>query len=122
MPNLYANNVAQGAVTYCADATGVPQSSTAVGDARTMMGRFWLEDRIGMGQLDSDIVQHSKDEGVHQDMVKLGACLTPLADQAGTGAYFRMGVQAYEGARQLAIKAENNPAVAAEARALGLLP
>jgi hypothetical protein len=33
-----------------------------------------------------------------------------------------MGVQAYEGARQLAIKAENNPAVAAEARALGLLP
>lgn len=122
MPNLYANNVAQAAVTYCADATGVSQTGDAAQDARTMMGRFWLEDRTGMGQLDANIVKHSKDEGVHQDMVKLGACLTPLADQAGTGAYFRMGVQAYEGARLLAIKAENNPAVAAEARALGLLP
>ena len=121
MPNLYANNVAQGAVTYCADATGVPQSATAVGDARTMMGRFWLEGRVGTGQLDPRIVQNSKRDDVRNDMARLDGCLAPLAEAAGTGGYYRAGVQAYDAARDLAIRADKNPALVPHLRNMGLM-
>lgn len=119
-PNPTANSMAQNAVTACAVDRGVPLRSTAVDDTRTMMSRFWLEGRVGTGQLDPSIVQNSKSDTVRSDMAKLGACLEPLANQAGTGQHYRVGVQAYEAARDLAIRADKNPALLPHLRSMGL--
>lgn len=115
------NAVAQAAVGYCAQQTGVSPASTAVGDTRTMMGRFWLEGRVGTGQLDPRIVQNSKRDDVRNDMAKLDGCLAPLAEAAGTGGYYRAGVQAYDAARDLAIRADRNPALVPHLQRMGLM-
>ncbi len=120
-PNPNANTVAQNAVTACAVDRGVPLKSTAVDDTRTMMSRFWLQGRVGTGQLDPTIVQNSKRDDVRSDMARLDGCLAPLAEAAGTGGYYRAGVQAYDAARDLAIRADRNPALVPHLQRMGLM-
>jgi hypothetical protein len=115
-----ANTVAQQNLHDCARIQGLSPSSPAVADQGVMLGRFWLEGRVGWNTLDRAIVERAKRDDVSRDMKRLGECLEPRAAQAGVGELYRGGMQAYDLARSLALRAERSPAVQQQLE--GMLP